>query len=512
MRPHASEALFFAILYSCGTPTTLATGVDVNQIEDFNSSAADVWVEADADSSGTNGRDTCSFAAMPCVAQTRSAMGICESTPLAEGASCLGAWKGTCQKGRCSHSPLSLWNRTIDDLGVNIDPDDDLSAQRFIYSVITSASGGACTIAQQSKKGKRYFLVAFDVNGLPKWIIQRPSWIGALFTIGDEHIGFASKSNLHSAIEMYANGSPSWSTNLDIRQGANVMLARTTPQNQIVFWAYPKPACGDSAEMARLGAKGEILDFDAGSMRRLYDAKWTGSDFITVGTGGTQGLCLGSRIARWAIQGIETSSTLNLVMPPQNGLVAAACIGDKTVWLASAVWLQAFEWDGALRWQHQTDGAWQGPQFAESDHLNTAGCVVRLDGAIVNFGNVSSQSGTQNGYVRVFEAKGAKGWSRDLGHIGAIGDDDGNTLIAETPNGGYYVGGSTLRRLDAFGHALPEQSGPCSSYTPDACDDGDPCTLDDCVAPQGCVNTPRAEGEWCGPSLVCASGKCSASK
>lgn len=66
-----------------------------------------------------------------------------------------------------------------------------------------------------------------------------------------------------------------------------------------------------------------------------------------------------------------------------------------------------------------------------------------------------------------------------------------------------------IERVDAFGHASCAASGPCADKTVADCNDGDPCTLDDCDADHGgCWHKTAADGAYCYPGATCQAGAC----
>lgn len=345
-------------------------------------------------------------------------------------------------------------------------------------------------------------------------ILQRQGWIGGLTALSGERVTFSNSSSPNHITEMYAGNSPEWTIDTWTKSVSDVVLAREGSAKELLLWAFARDSCGESVGTIHLSSTGKILNTDSGSLKRLYDAKWTGADFITVGTGLPEGLCQNVRIGRWNSVGVQTFSTADLIAPPQNLEVFTATIGSDSILIRSSLGLHAFSWKGEPQWSQiiDDDPLWRIDAAGHFDHAAPLGMLALQDGTFLEFGTLFSPGAAPQGYLRKILTFGGRGWSRKFAHAGPIDGSPTDSLLVEASDGGYYVGGKTLSHLDAFGHATEAESGPCSGYTPDACDDGDPCTLDDCVSPQGCVNTPRVEGESCGANLVCTSGKCSASK
>ena len=104
-------------------------------------------------------------------------------------------------------------------------------------------------------------------------------------------------------------------------------------------------------------------------------------------------------------------------------------------------------------------------------------------------------------------------WTRKLDTGGA----DHATGIAALADGGYVIVGravfadhtaGTVWRTSAFGHHICGPIGKCDGKQTAACDDGKPCTRDDCDATLGCTHAPDP-AFWCDPKDGCAtSGGC----
>jgi len=86
-----------------------------------------------------------------------------------------------------------------------------------------------------------------------------------------------------------------------------------------------------------------------------------------------------------------------------------------------------------------------------------------------------------------------------------------NAGIALEGDGGLFVGGNGegawMLRTDAWGNDTVERSGECYMKTISDCDDGNPCTLDDCTY-SACSNSDAVEAGVCNDNDPCTSDLC----
>ncbi|MBM4345661.1 MAG: DUF1566 domain-containing protein [Deltaproteobacteria bacterium] len=83
------------------------------------------------------------------------------------------------------------------------------------------------------------------------------------------------------------------------------------------------------------------------------------------------------------------------------------------------------------------------------------------------------------------------------------------TRIHAAGNGFAFLGPSgAIATVDAWGHADCPKSGICFSTPPAGCVDTDPCTLDVCNGPGGCVSLPAPDKTPCGTTNYCKAVKC----
>ncbi len=141
-------------------------------------------------------------------------------------------------------------------------------------------------------------------------------------------------------------------------------------------------------------------------------------------------------------------------------------------------------------------------------------------GAVVTVGETLSGSAS-NWLVQGWDAAGRSLWSHQLG--GNKGRARGaawtaaGTLIAvgynDLGSGGYQ---GVVAQLSPFGHAGCDKAGACWGKTAEDCDDGNPCTVDNCDAKSGCTHDAKSadgamcpvDGKGCALAATCKAGKC----
>lgn len=106
------------------------------------------------------------------------------------------------------------------------------------------------------------------------------------------------------------------------------------------------------------------------------------------------------------------------------------------------------------------------------------------------------------------DAQGQLLWSRTAQIPGfppyaVVAAADGGLLLAgavPTPTYQFW-----LAHADRWGYSSCTEAGQCLGLV---CEDGDPCTVDDCSAATGCAKPGAPDGWACGPAQTCQSGVC----
>ena len=171
-------------------------------------------------------------------------------------------------------------------------------------------------------------------------------------------------------------------------------------------------------------------------------------------------------------------------------------------------------YDGWLiRVSETLDPVWDRTYGGKADDF-LGDVAMTADGGAVAVGNTSSFGATnQQAWLLRLDAWGNVQWSRVIG--GAKDDglqalvvlDDGSLLLAGSHSGS----GSArpwLTHTDAWGHETCSSAGKCGLLKANACDDGNPCTADDCDAQIGCTHLKFADQAPCGVGKVCVAGGC----
>ena len=134
---------------------------------------------------------------------------------------------------------------------------------------------------------------------------------------------------------------------------------------------------------------------------------------------------------------------------------------------------------------------------------------------VVAVGSQFTQAGGKDAWIVGLDRFGNVHWQRNLGKAGS----DELSRLAATPGGGLAITGgfldglgspfAWLLRTDAWGHATCKTAGVCANLTTAACDDGNPCTADDCHPALGCTHSNFADKAPCSDDgKTCTAGSC----
>ncbi len=99
----------------------------------------------------------------------------------------------------------------------------------------------------------------------------------------------------------------------------------------------------------------------------------------------------------------------------------------------------------------------------------------------------------------------------------ALDKDQTLAAAAALPDGGLVAVGTAaaavgadvlILRTNAWGYGFCSALGDCLTTSPASCDDGSPCTAENCTAALGCQHNPLVQGAMCSDTGKCSSGKC----
>lgn len=149
------------------------------------------------------------------------------------------------------------------------------------------------------------------------------------------------------------------------------------------------------------------------------------------------------------------------------------------------------------------------------------------DGGVVAVGiviqNIDAKS---DALVARFDGLGREHWFQLLREQGKGDGFETLQVVRASPTGELVFGGGWpavnasgdiqpttkrwLQRADAFGNSDCQSSGVCLQQSATACDDGDVCTADTCVAAlnKGCAHAAFANQTPCGGNKVCFDAQC----
>ncbi len=176
--------------------------------------------------------------------------------------------------------------------------------------------------------------------------------------------------------------------------------------------------------------------------------------------------------------------------------------GNPDLWVARA------DPEGNVFWQaivtgNQSETAW--------------GIAAWDDGSFVVAGESSSSNngalGGIDGWLLRYDAFGNRIWDKKFGGTG----NEWFKSVAALPDHGAWVGGQLWQnggldawalRVDAWGYSSCASAGVCKNLGFAACDDGQPCTTDQCDAAAGCKHPALPDTSVCGDLAQCAGGQC----
>ena len=174
-------------------------------------------------------------------------------------------------------------------------------------------------------------------------------------------------------------------------------------------------------------------------------------------------------------------------------------------------------WPGAVLVHLDVTGKKLGEAVRGGSETDIAQRAVHVPGGgwrVAGYTTSQGAGGTDGWLIRVTETLSPV-WDRTYGGKG----DDVLLDVARTADGGFVAVGYTasfgaadqqawLQRTDPWGHATCTEAGKCGTLAADACDDGNPCTADDCEAVLGCTHLKLPDQAPCGGGKGCVSGQC----
>jgi len=261
-----------------------------------------------------------------------------------------------------------------------------------------------------------------------------------------------------------------------------------------------------------VGAAGLNLSYSLGGVAQARGVAALADGFLLVGDvlqadGKTKGFAVrtaadGKQLWQQAYGGALVNSELVAVIPTATGFTLAGT--TQTAITKPQVWWVATDAAGKVTAQFQ---------YAQSVNARTLGMVA-----------------ADQGYMLFGYADFGVGFGEDF--LGVRVDTFGNFLYqrshpifgsqrvyagAPLPDGGAMAAGAAQSgssdldllagRANPWGILLCGTEGQCGKLLPKDCDDGKPCTADNCIDVKGCVSTALAEGASC-PTGKCAASLC----
>ena len=236
----------------------------------------------------------------------------------------------------------------------------------------------------------------------------------------------------------------------------------------------------------------------------------------------------------WDLQMASSNFIVNQATPWQQGFLTVGTIGSDTAFARNygldglPLWTATYAGqpatvvataDGFVMAGHQRIESIDYPWLAKAD---TTGKLIWSRTLPLKYAGATALASAADGWV-------IAGWIN--GVTPGNGDDflllrtdlDGNPFWTRAYGtakqdragavlafgGGFLLGGPELYRTDAFGNATCASSGNCVALNPGNCQDGNPCTGNDCAATKGGCNYPAwGDGLTCGVGKMCKAAVC----
>ena len=446
----------------------------------------------------------------------------CVHTNVVDGSSC-GTFDGCtgdfCSAGTCLKATERLWEKTVD---------APSSADSFL-GVARTADGGFALAGETAvaNAGQDGWLVKLGGGGAQQWA---KTYGGG----GDDRLrGIVGNADgTLTAVGVHAgNGGHAWLLMVD--SAGTVQLDSTFgaaggDQFRAVAAA---PAGGWIAVGARAIAQGAGGTLDDGWLVRLGTSgaqTWE----KTFGTGqagdnlyAVVALADGSFVAAgtrtqnngailgWLLKVDANGNQLWSRTFTQNGGVEFRGLAQSGSGLAVVGWTTANGGiDGLLQLTDTSGNGVDQRRFNKSNQDYLFGISAIGSGGYLLAGQQSGNNGTA-WYLRT-DALGNETWSKTWGGAGndaayaVQGLADATAIVAGTSSPGTNATDGLARHIDLFGNTSCAASGTCITKLPNACDDGNPCTLDQCGAGT-CSHSNLPNGTVCGANgNQCDAGNC----
>lgn len=432
----------------------------------------------------------------PCTEDSCAAKAGCTNASVVDGTKCAAGepctGPGTCAGGKCGGGVPWLWKSPTPAagdqfLGIALDGDgvlvagntkklslDDFRVARFdakgqedwsttagggasYANAVVPIAGGAvaCGWSQAAGNGDGV-LTRLDAKGKATWLYN---------------YGLSSNLEKFEDLSVTPSGFAAAGTIRSIAGGAGGFWLLATDPNGVEQWQKTFDGTGDSLATGLLTVNGALVL--VGRSKAPPIGSWDGMAVVATLTGKKTG---GWTMGSWA------SDHFGAIEPLGQGYVVGGMWSSGP---PNGSWLVAHDASGAVLWEANLGPG--GPGWANT--LATTKSAVYL---------------AQGSDVAAVTTTGELRWSRTVevaSSIGAIAADDSGLYIATLAG--------QVHRMDAFGNASCQTSGPCLTKGPMDCADQNPCTADLCDAAHGgCFHTDFPSGTPCGAKATCDQGVC----
>lgn len=207
----------------------------------------------------------------------------------------------------------------------------------------------------------------------------------------------------------------------------------------------------------------------------------------------------GTPVWQQVLGGADEDVLQTLALQPDGGVAAAGYTHSSGAG-RSDVWLVRLGADGRVLWSRSYGGP---------EHDKASALLALPGGRLAVLGSTSTWSNGMadvfllhvkpDGVLESWRSYGGAPQERGM----ALADlGQGRLMLAGATESATGSAGAWLIRADRWGNAGCMTPDKCADKTLSACDDGDPCTLDDCTAAEGCTHEPLTGGLACGTTCL----------
>ena len=437
-------------------------------------------VAADCDDGSACTKDSCEGGA--CIHTPANEGGDCK-----DGDSCL--LGGVCKAGTCEGASQRLWSLSVGEQGKDqfwgvrtIGPDDAILLR--------------CTEGWDGEPFACY-VTRHDVAGKQVWSTTLPSNLGGsrpgLVASGDATM--VHTGDLFAQIA--ADGTTTWTVKPGKVGDRLIGLAPSVTAGGVVAaWYQSKTSTGVAAAVGliEVDAKGVAVK----KVEELVPTKKVIAHGIATASDGY--LVVGSELTPKSVSWILKVDTSGKELWQVSAYNTSVSVEAVAVLPSGEIWV------GDVGVQRFTASGEKLPGSLMTSAIKKVDVIVPLaDGALIAGSDQGKAAIQRIGLDLTGRAPRLFfGPQSDTFHAAALTTNQHVLVAGINVSDGKGYGDAVAMRLDAFGNQGCGGSGTCFAKGPSACDDGAPCTADDCTGAKGCSFLAAPTGTPCGSGLTCS--------